>query len=312
MPQGSQVVPRGVALSTLVAQLQLEVVTDSGVDLARQLVTTAQVNRPGANWAGYAELPTAAIQVIGEAEMDQLRALPGDVYSRLEQYAQLGAPAVVLAGGLQLDDRARSVAEEYSIPVLSSELTTSEVASVLAWYLSMELAPRAILHAGLVDVAGEGVLILGRSGIGKSETALELIRRGHRLIADDTVEVRRPFEHELIGRAPGRMRYFMEVKGIGIVNLRLMYGVGSVKAASDLTMVVSLEPEAGSAPVPPGTTEVLDVTLPHVTIPVRPGRNVAILIETAAMDIRAQRLLRPPGDVRVRPDVRGELLERLD
>ena len=317
MPLGPEIVPSGVALSAIVTHLQFEVVTDAGVDLTERMITTADVNRPGRQWAGYTEqFPTSAIQVIGESEVAQLRELSEDVlYSRLEQYAQLGVPAVVLTRDQQIDERAMALVAQYAIPILRSPLSTPEVISALSWYLALELAPRAILHAGLVDVSGEGVLIRGRSGIGKSETALELIRRGHRLIADDTVEVRRPSEHDLIGRAPGRMRYFMEVKGIGVVNLRLMYGVGSVKAAADLTMVVSLEPEDpdGAPGLGPGpTTEVLGVTLPLVTIPVRPGRNTAILIETAAMDIRAQRLLRPRVDVSHRPDARVELLERLD
>ena len=147
-------------------------------------------------------------------------------------------------------------------------------------------------------MAGEGVLILGRSGVGKSETALELIRRGHRLVADDTVEIRRPSDRDLVGRAPGRVRHFMEVKGIGIVNLRLMYGIGSVKATSELSLVVALEmldPERDYS-LAPDRMELLGVELPMVTIPVRPGRNTAILIETAAMDQRARRLLRPDRD----------------
>jgi len=315
-PHGPEMTPTGVALSAIVTHLQLEVVTDAGVDLTRRMITTAQINRPGLQWAEYSDdFPSTAIQVIGEAELVQLGALPEDVlYDRLEQYAQLGAPGVVLTHDHQVDDRLVELAQRYATPILRSPLSTAEVMSALSWFLSLALAPRAILHAGLVDVAGEGVLILGPSGIGKSETALELIRRGHRLIADDTVEVRRPSEHDLIGRAPGRMRYLMEVKGIGIVNLRMMYGVGSVKAAADISMVVSLEREDPDREqsFPPGTTEILDVTLPLVTIPVRPGRNTAILIETAAMNIRAQRLLRPRGDVNSRPDARVELLERLD
>ena len=315
-PHGPEMTPTGVALSAIVTHLQLEVVTDAGIDLATRMITTAQINRPGLQWAEYSDdFPSTAIQVIGEAELVQLGALPEDVlYDRLEQYAQLGAPGVVLTHDHQVDDRLVELAQRYATPILRSPLSTAEVTSALSWFLSLALAPRAILHAGLVDVAGEGVLILGPSGIGKSETALELIRRGHRLIADDTVEVRRPSEHDLIGRAPGRMRYLMEVKGIGIVNLRMMYGVGSVKAAADISMVVSLEREDPDREqsFPPGTTEILDVTLPLVTIPVRPGRNTAILIETAAMNIRAQRLLRPRGDVNSRPDARVELLERLD
>jgi HPr kinase/phosphorylase len=313
-PQAS-LIPTGVPLSAIVANFDLEVLTDAGVDLSTRAVTTAEVNRPGLQWAGYSEhFPTSRIQLIGRAEIGYLLTLPEPVlWARLEQYCQLGMPAVIIARGMQLDRRAIELADAYGIPVLRTGLPTTDFAGNLNGFLALELAPREVLHAGLVDVAGEGVLIVGRSGIGKSETALELIRRGHRLIADDTVEVRRPTEHDLVGRAPIRMRYFMEVKGIGIVNLRLMYGVGSVKVAGDLSMVVSLEPEVPGRDFSqePDRMEILGVTLPLVTIPVRPGRNVAVLIESAAMDIRARRLLHRDSGIRERSEVRADLLTGL-
>jgi HPr kinase/phosphorylase len=313
-PSTAQSATSGVAVSRLVRRFNLEVVTDAGLDLDTQLVTSAKVNRPGLQWAGYSEhFPTERVQVIGRSEIGYLFSLPEQVrLSRLEQYAQLGMPVVIITRNVRLTTAVVDLALAYGIPVLRTPLSTSELVSSLEWFLAMELAPRAVLHAGLVDVAGEGVLILGRSGIGKSETALELIRRGHRLIADDTVEVRRPTEHDLIGLAPDRMRYFMEVKGIGIVNLRLMYGVGAVKSTGDLSLVVSLErmdPERDYSQEP-DSMEILGVALPLVTIPVRPGRNSAVLIETAAMDIRARRLQRSTG-IEERSDVRADLLEGL-
>lgn len=289
--------PTGVALSQVIARFGLEVVTDGGVQLDQRLVTSAEVNRPGLQWAGYSErFPTNTLQLIGRDEVGYLLTLPEPVrYARLEQYAQLGMPAVVVARNLEVRPPFIELSRAYDIPILRTPLPTEEIASELAWYLAVELAPREVLHAGLVDVAGEGVLILGRSGIGKSETALELIRRGHRLIADDTVEVRRPSHRDLIGQAPGRQRYFMEVKGIGIVNVRLMYGVGAVKPSADVTMAVSLQvldPDRDFA-LEPDHLELLGVRVPLVTIPVRPGRNSAILIESAAMDVRARRTLGP-------------------
>jgi HPr kinase/phosphorylase len=305
----------GVPLSAIVARFHLEVVTDGGVDLDTRLVSSPQVNRPGLQWAGYSEdFPIRRLQVIGRAEMGFLLSLDeGARWARLEQYAQLGVPAVILAWDLPIDDQGIELAEAYEIPILRSPEPTADLVGGLAWYLGMELAPRVVLHAGLVDVMGEGVLILGRSGIGKSETALELIQRGHRLIADDTVEVRRPSGHELIGRAPGRIRYFMEVKGIGIVNLRLMYGVGAVKAVGDLSLVVALEHEDPQRDFSqePDSMEVLGVALPLVTIPVRPGRNTAMLIEAAATDVRARRLLRPDSRFAERSESRADMLEGL-
>ncbi len=292
--------PRGIPLAAVVAHFGLDVVTDAGVDLAARMVSTSELNRPGLQWAGYSEqFPGAQIQIVGRAEVGYLLSLPEEQrWERLSEFARLGVPAAILTHGLPVTFGAVQLAVEFGIPLLRTSQATTEFAAQLTWFLALELAPREVLHAGLLDVAGEGVLILGRSGIGKSETALELVRRGHRLVADDTVEVRRPSDRDLVGRAPGRVRHFMEVKGIGIVNLRLMFGVGSVKATSEISMVVSLEPldpERDYA-LEPDRMEILGVELPLVTIPVRPGRNAAILIETAAMGQRARRLLRPSLD----------------
>lgn len=304
----------GVAVSRIVRRFDLEVLTDAGLDLDARVVTSARVNRPGLQWAGYSEhFPTDRVQVIGRREVGYLLSLPERVrLTRLEQYAQLGMPAVILARGYELPWGSAELAEVYEVPVLRTPESASEISRALERFLAMELAPRVVLHAGLVEVAGEGVLIRGRSGIGKSETALELIRRGHRLIADDTVEVRRPTQYELIGMAPGRMRHFMEVKGIGIVNLRMMYGVGAVRSAGDLSLVVALEPEdpARDFRLEPDSVEILGMHLPLITIPMHPGRNAAVIIEAAAMDVRARRLLRP-ADIEDRSDVRADTLEQL-
>ena len=288
---------RGVPLAAIVEHFSLEVVTAAGVDMAGRLVTTADLNRPGLQWAGYSEqFPSSQIQIVGRAEVGYLLTLPQEErWERLAQFARVGVPAAILTNDLPVTEGSVELAETYGIPLLRTPQATTEFAAQLTWFLALELAPREVLHAGLLDVAGEGVLILGRSGIGKSETALELIRRGHRLVADDTVEVRRPSDRDLVGRAPGLVRHFMEIKGIGIVNLRLMFGIGSVKATSEISMVVSLVPldPDHDYSLEPDRMEILGVQLPLVTIPVRPGRNTAILIETAAMDQRAHRLLRP-------------------
>ncbi|HSO04383.1 MAG TPA: HPr(Ser) kinase/phosphatase [Candidatus Limnocylindrales bacterium] len=295
---------RGVPLADIVAHFDLEVVTDAGVDMASSRVTTADLNRPGLQWAGYSEqFPSAQIQIVGRAEVGYLMTLPEpERWERLSQFARVGVPAAILTNDLPVTDASVGLADKFGIPLLRTPQATTEFAAQLTWFLALELAPREVLHAGLLDVAGEGVLILGRSGIGKSETALELIRRGHRLVADDTVEVRRPSDRDLVGRAPGLVRHFMEIKGIGIVNLRLMFGIGSVKAKSEISLVVSLvplDPEHDYS-LEPDRMQILGVDLPLVTIPVRPGRNSAVLIETAAMHQRAHRLLRPS-----RTDPRG-------
>ncbi len=283
-----------MSLAAVVRQFDLEVITRAGVDLATRTIDTAELNRPGLQWAGFAEnFPNERLQIIGRTEVSYLLSLPDEERrARLESYSRLGVPAAIVTRGLEVTPDAVAIADRFGVPLLRTGSATTDFVGHLNWFLALELAPRQVLHAGLVDVAGEGVLIQGRAGIGKSETALELIRRGHLLIADDTVEVRRPSGSDLIGRAPGRMRHFMEIKGIGIVNLRLMYGIGSVKASSDISMVVSLEAaDARFDPATaPRTREILDIRLPLVTIPVRPGRSTAILVETAAMEQRARRL----------------------
>ena len=295
---------RGVPLADVVEHFSLDVITDAGVDMTTRMVTTSDLNRPGLQWAGYSEMfPNSQIQIVGRAEVGYLLTLPEhERWERLAQFARLGVPAAILTNNLPVTKGSLELADTFGIPLLRTPQPTTEFAAQLTWFLALELAPREVLHAGLLDVAGEGVLILGRSGIGKSETALELIRRGHRLVADDTVEVRRPSDRDLVGRAPGLVRHFMEIKGIGIVNLRLMFGIGSVKATSEISLVVSLlplDPERDYS-LEPDRMEILGVELPLVTIPVRPGRNTAILIETAAMEQRATRLLRPS-----RSDPRG-------
>ena len=197
---------RGVPLADIVEHFSLEVVTDAGVDMTQRLVTTPDLNRPGLQWAGYSEqFPSSQIQIVGRAEVGYLLTLPEE-----ERWERLAAVRPGRGAGRDPDQRpardgrvGRRSSDTYGIPLLRTPQATTEFAAQLTWFLALELAPREVLHAGLLDVAGEGVLILGRSGIGKSETALELIRRGHRLVADDTVEVRRPSDRDLVGRAPG-------------------------------------------------------------------------------------------------------------
>lgn len=291
---------RTLPLAQIVEHFQLDVLTTAGKDLGAILVESPDVNRPGLQWAGYSQqFPRQRLQIIGPAEAQYMWGLPRDERRlRLESYVATGFPAAIFTRGLEVPDEALAIANTHAIPLLRTGLATNEFISGLTGYLSLELAARTLMHAGLVDVFGEGVLILGRSGVGKSETALELIRRGHRMVADDTVEIRRPSDRELLGRAPGLMRHFMEIKGIGIVNLRRMYGVGAVKASGSINMVVALEPweplpdatESGIRRRLESTIGILGVPLSCLTIPVQPGRNTAGLIEAAAIAHRARRM----------------------
>lgn len=294
-----------MSLAAIVAHFGLEVISTGGADLDWRRVTTADLNRPGLQWAGYTDhFSRARLQVIGRAEAGYILGLPEEERRRrLEGYCAMGFPAAIFTQGLRVPEWAVDIAESFGIPVFGTEVATLDFIANLNAYLALELAPRTLMHAGLVDVFGAGVLILGRSGIGKSETALELIRRGHRMVADDTVEIRRPSDRELIGRAPLLMRHFMEIKGIGIVNLRRMFGIGAVKASGGIDLVVALEqwdpdhsyPEVDALSRAESRIDILGVEVPVLTIPVQPGRNTAVLIESAAVTYRARPRAGIPG-----------------
>lgn len=285
-----------VALSTIVSVMDLEVVTDGGADLATRMVTSSELNRPGIQWSGYFEhFASDRLQIVGREEAGFLMSIPEDVrWDRLRTHAEMGYPAAIITHNLMILPEFITAANKFAIPLLRTPEPTSRFLSWLNRFLSRELAPRTLIHAGLVDVAGLGVLILGESGMGKSETTMELIRRGHRLVADDTVEVRKPSQHELWATSPEVQRHFMEIKGIGIVDVKRMFGLGAVRMVSEINLVVILEP-----PRPPGEEtgshphyDIMGIDVPMMTIPVEPGRNLAVVIEAAAMTQRARDMTR--------------------
>ncbi len=293
-----------VTLRAIVEHFTLDVITDAGLSLDEARVRTAELNGTGLEWSGRTAITTGpGLLVIGSDLGNLLWDLPEDEARRqLASYAAAGFVAGIFTWGQDVPEWAVAAADSLAMPLLRTPMTTRAFAPALATYLELELAPRTVLHAGLVDVHGEGVLILGRSGVGKSETALELIRRGHRMVADDTVEVRRLSDQDLIGRAPELVRHFMEIKGIGIVNLRRMYGIGAVKPSGDISLVVALEPwdpghdsaDVDASRAEESTIDVLGVQVPVLTIGVRPGRSTALLIELAATSHRKQRLQGAP------------------
>jgi HPr kinase/phosphorylase len=188
-----------------------------------------------------------------------------------------------------------SAAEKYGVPVLSTPDTTSSLVAALVSYMNVELAPRITRHGVLVEVYGEGILLVGDSGVGKSETAIELIKRGHRLIADDAVEIRRVSAKSLVGTAPENIRHFIELRGIGIINARRIFGMGAVKITEKIDMVINLEIWDNSKVydrmgIDSEYTEILGIRVPVLTIPVKPGRNLAIIIEVAAMNNRQKKM----------------------
>ena len=261
------------------------------------MVCTADVNRPGLQMAGYYEFFDAnRIQIIGKSEHCFLeRFTPEKARARMEDYLSKKPVAVVIARGLKLDDAYVELAKKYSVPILTTSEATSEFAAALIAFLNLNLAPRVTRHGVFVEVYGEGILLLGESGVGKSETAIELVKRGHRLIADDAVEIRRVSSKSLVGSAPDNIRHFIELRGIGIINASRIFGVGAVKLTEKINLVINMEPwdvnkSYDRMGLENQTTEILGLQIPSLTIPVKPGRNLAVIIEVAAMNARQKKL----------------------
>lgn len=216
-------------------------------------------------------------------------------HERYEEFFSHKPAAVFIARSLEVPDYFVKLAEKYGVSVLRSKESTSELAAALISFLNLHLAPRITRHGVLVEVYGEGILLLGESGVGKSETAVELIKRGHRLIADDAVEIRRVSSKSLVGTAPDNIRHFIELRGIGIINASRIFGMGSVKLTEKIDLVINMEPwDANKVYDRMGleekSTEILGINLPSLTIPVKPGRNLAVIIESAAMNNRQKKL----------------------
>lgn len=285
-----------VKLSKLVKDLGLEVVyTPCDVDEIK--VKSADVNRPGLLLAGYTEYfdPTR-IQICGKVEMSFLEGLSeSDRRDRIKALFSTKPVAVMVSRSLYIYDTMLEYGAEYGVPVLSSAESTSRLMSDIISILGVELAPRITRHGVLVEVYGEGILILGESGVGKSETAVELVKRGHRLIADDAVELRRVSNRTIVGTAPENIRHFIELRGIGIINVARVFGSGAVKATERVDLVVGLQhwdktKNYSRTGLESETIELLGLDLPYTVIPVHPGRNLAVILETAAICNRQKRM----------------------
>ncbi|WP_235827358.1 HPr(Ser) kinase/phosphatase [Acetivibrio saccincola] len=266
-------------------------------NLDKVLITSTEVNRPGLQLVGYLEhFGKDRIQIIGNMETSYLATLtPEERYARLDAFFKAGFPCIVVARKLEVFQEMIDVAHKYNIPVLRTDRTTSRFLSALISYLNVKLGPMGTWHGGLVEVYGEGILILGESGVGKSETALELVKRGHRLVADDLVEITKVSEKTLVGEAPEIIRHFIEIRGVGILDVRRLYGVGAVKNKENIDLVIRLEnwnKEKNYERL--GLVEeyetILELKVPRLTIPVRPGRNLAIIVEVAAMNHRQKKM----------------------
>ena len=257
------------------------------------MVSSAEVNRPGLPLAGFFDhFEKARLEVIGKVEYLYLLQLSKEARREsLDRFFAATPVGVIVSNDTEVFEEMREMAEKHSIPLLRTTRVTSEFIAALIAYLNVQLAPRITRHGVLVNVYGEGLLLLGESGIGKSETAIELLKRGHRLIADDAVEIKRVSAKTLVGEAPEIIRHYVELRGIGIVDVRRLFGMGSVENTARIDLVVNLEPwEQGKMYDRLGldneTTDILGVEIPSITLPVCPGRNVAVVLEIAAMNHR--------------------------
>ena len=284
-----------IPLNKLAVEFGLETVYKSS-DYDNVLVTTGEVNRPGMQIIGFFDyFFEARLQILGMVEVSYLRTLSSEERSTcFSNLLSRKIPALVITRSLEAFDELLVAAQKYDITILRSPANTSEFMSALISYLNVQLAPRITRHGVLVEVHGEGVLILGDSGVGKSETAIELVKRGHRFVADDAVEIKKVSDKTLVGTAPDMIRYFIEIRGIGIVDVRRLFGMGAVKETEKIDMIINFEPwEDGKAYDRLGLTDeftnILGIDIPSVTVPVRPGRNLAVIVEIAAMNNRQKR-----------------------
>lgn len=260
-------------------------------------ISTPEINRPGLQFAGYFEyFAPERIQILGISEIEFLRRFTEEkARERIEKFFKESPAAVIIARGLSVEDYYIEIAEKYKVPLLRTEETTSDLTAALIAFLNLHLAPRITRHGVFVEVYGEGILILGESGIGKSETAIELVKRGHRLIADDAVEIKRVSSKSLVGSAPENIKHFIELRGIGIINASRIFGIGAVKPTEKVDLVINLElwdvnKVYDRMGIENQTTEILGLNIPSMTIPVKPGRNLAVIIEVAAMNSRQKKL----------------------
>lgn len=281
-----------VSLKRIIDELHLETIY-LPADATDLQVSSTDINRPALLLAGFTDyFDNRRLQVCGRVEMAYLEQLPeAERKASTERLYAFKPPAVVYTRGLPVDDYTLDIAEKYGVPVLRTGDSTSNFMSAAIAFLNVVLAPRITRHGVLVEVYGEGILILGESGVGKSETAVELLKRGHRLIADDAVDLRRVSNKTIVGSSPENIRHFIELRGVGVINVRRIFGIGAVKMTEKINLIIVLEQWDSekfysSIDTKNKTMDILDIEIPVITIPVKPGRNLAVIIEVAAMNNR--------------------------
>lgn len=260
-------------------------------------ISCTRVNRPGLQMVGfYNYYEQARLQIIGKVEhlfISQME--KGERERRLEDFFRSSPAGIIVTTSLDVSTEVIALAEKYKVPLLRTTVKTSEFMAALIAYLNVQLGPRITRHGVFVEVYGEGILLLGDSGVGKSETAIELLKRGHRLIADDAVEIKKVSATALVGRAPEIIRHYVELRGIGIVDVRRLFGMGAVKESEKIDLVIKLEEWDNNKMydrlgLDDQTEDILGINVPCITLPVSSGRNLSVVIEVAAMNNRQKRM----------------------
>ena len=285
-----------VPMKAIIKELALEELY-MPVDPEGVLISSADVNRLGVEMIGFLDyFDSTRLLVCGNTETAFLGSFSAsERFVSVDRIFEQKPPAMILTRNIEPYLEIMDAAKRHKIPMLRSSETTSSLVAGLVSFLNVELAPRVTRHGVLVEVYGEGILLAGDSGVGKSETAIELIKRGHRLIADDAVEIRRVSSKTLVGAAPQNIRHFIELRGIGIINARRIFGMGAVKLTEKIDMVVQMEiwdsaKQYDRMGMDSEYTEILGNRVPILTIPVKPGRNLAVIIEVASMNNRQKKM----------------------
>ena len=269
----------------------------SGEEGINRPIVTSDLSRPGIELAGYFEYyPSERVQLLGTTEMSFFETLsPAERVNRMNDLCRDLTPCIIITRGHEIPDELIEASERESVPVMRSNSKTTRLFSHLTNFLESKLAPTTAVHGVLVDIYGVGVMITGKSGVGKSETALELVKRGHRLVADDCVEIRQEDQDTLVGNAPELIEHLLEIRGLGIINVMTLFGAGAVRSNKKISLVINLElweknKQYDRVGLDEEVIKIIDTNVTRLTVPVRPGRNLAVIIEVASMNFRLKKM----------------------
>lgn len=287
---------KGVKLHDLVKEMELEEIT-SGVDYEDTVLKVSDVNRPALQFAGFFDhFDNDRVQVIGRVESEYMKEDSSAIcLKKYQNIFEVGVPCIIFCRGIKPQEDITHLAEQYNTPLFVTEDTTSDFMGKTINWLNIKLAPRAIVHGVLVDIFGEGVLVTGESGVGKSEAALELIQRGHRIVTDDAVEIIKINNDTLIGQAPPMTKHLIEIRGIGIIDIKTLFGVRSIKETQKIDLIIKIEEWRSDKNyerlgLEDDFEDIMGCKVVCRTVPVRPGRNVAVLLEIAAINHRQKKM----------------------